>query len=181
MDSHPDAKAIGNDIDEMEEMIDAYLAFAAGEGEEQPQETDVAGLLERLVEQAQKTHKFDISYTAPPAPLPAFPVRKNAIQRAFSNIISNAIRYSTKTIVSLRIHNDEVIFSFDDNGAGIPEERRQDAIRPFIRLEESRNRRTGGAGLGLSITSDIVLSHGGELGLGDSSLGGLRVTIKLPI
>ena len=57
-----DAKAIGNDIDEMEEMIDAYLAFAAGEVEEQPQETDVAGLLERLVEQAQKTHKFDISY-----------------------------------------------------------------------------------------------------------------------
>ena len=181
MDSHLDAKAIGNDIDEMEEMIDAYLAFAAGEGEEQPQETDVAGLLERLVKQAQKTHKFDISFTPPPARLPAFPVRKNAIQRAFSNIISNAIRYSTKTNVSLRVHNDEVIFSFDDNGAGIPEERRQDAIRPFIRLEESRNRRTGGAGLGLSITSDIVLSHGGELGLGDSSLGGLRVTIKLPI
>ena len=180
MNSHPDAKAIGNDIDEMEEMIDAYLAFAAGEGEEQPQETDVAGLLERLVEQAQKTHKFDISFT-PPAPLLAFPVRKNAIQRAFSNIISNAIRYSTKTNVSLRIHNDEVTFSFDDNGAGIPEERRQDAIRPFIRLEESRNRRTGGAGLGLSITSDIVLSHGGELGLGDSPLGGLRVTVKLPI
>ena len=65
--------------------------------------------------------------------------------------------------MSLRVHNDEVTFSFDDNGAGIPEERRQDAIRPFIRLEESRNRRTGGAGLGLSITSDIVLSHGGEL------------------
>ena len=181
MESHPDAKAIGNDIDEMEEMIDAYLAFAAGEGEEQPQETDVAALLERLVLQAQKTHKFDISFIPPGAPLPAFPVRKNAIQRAFSNIISNAIRYSTKTIVSLRVHNDEVIFSFDDNGAGIPEERRQDAIRPFIRLEESRNRRTGGAGLGLSITSDIVLSHGGELALGDSSLGGLRVTIKLPI
>ena len=68
MDSHPDAKAIGNDIAEMEEMIDVYLAFAAGEGEEQPQETDVAGLLERLVEQAQKTHKFDISYVPPPSP-----------------------------------------------------------------------------------------------------------------
>ena len=181
IDSHPDARAIGNDIDEMEEMIDAYLAFAAGEGEEQPEETDVAGLLERLVAQAQKTHKFDISFTPSPVSLPAFPVRKNAIQRAFSNIISNAIRYSTKTNVSLRIHNDEVTFSFDDNGAGIPEERRQDAIRPFIRLEESRNRRTGGAGLGLSITSDIVLSHGGELGLGDSPHGGLRVTVKLPI
>ena len=163
----------------MEEMIDAYLAFAAGEGEEQPQETDVVGLLERLAEQAQ-THKFDIKFS-PFMAQPRISGSKNAIQRAFSNIISNAIRYSTKTIVSLRVHNDEVTFSFDDNGAGIPEERRQDAIRPFIRLEESRNRRTGGAGLGLSITSDIVLSHGGEFGLGDSSLGGLRVTIKLPI
>jgi len=181
MQTHPDAKAIGNDIDDMEEMIDAYLAFAAGEGEEQPQETDVSALLARLVEQAQKAHKFDISFTPPSEPLPAFPVRKNAIQRAFSNLISNAIRYSTKTEVSLRVRNDEVIFSFDDNGAGIPAERRQDAIRPFIRLEESRNRRTGGAGLGLSITSDIVLNHGGELALGDSELGGLRVTIKLPI
>jgi two-component system osmolarity sensor histidine kinase EnvZ len=181
MQTHPDAEAIGNDIDDMEEMIDAYLAFAAGEGEEQPQETDVSALLARLVEQAQKAHKFDISFTLPSEPLPAFPVRKNAIQRAFSNLISNAIRYSTKTEVSLRVRNDEVIFSFDDNGAGIPAERRQDAIRPFIRLEESRNRRTGGAGLGLSITSDIVLNHGGELALGDSELGGLRVTIKLPI
>ena len=181
MQTHPDAEAIGNDIDDMEEMIDAYLAFAAGEGEEQPQETDVSALLARLVEQAQKAHKFDISFTLPSEPLPAFPVRKNAIQRAFSNLISNAIRYSTKTEVSVRVRNDEVIFSFDDNGAGIPAERRQDAIRPFIRLEESRNRRTGGAGLGLSITSDIVLNHGGELALGDSELGGLRVTIKLPI
>jgi two-component system osmolarity sensor histidine kinase EnvZ len=181
MQTHPDAEAIGNDIDDMEEMIDAYLAFAAGEGEEQPQETDVSALLARLVEQAQKAHKFDISFTPPSEPLPAFPVRKNAIQRAFSNLISNAIRYSIKTEVSVRVRNDEVIFSFDDNGAGIPAERRQDAIRPFIRLEESRNRRTGGAGLGLSITSDIVLNHGGELALGDSELGGLRVTIKLPI
>ena len=181
MQTHPDAEAIGNDIDDMEEMIDAYLAFAAGEGEEQPQETDVSALLARLVEQAQKAHKFDISFTLPSEPLPAFPVRKNAIQRAFSNLISNAIRYSTKTEVSVRVRNDEVIFSFDDNGAGIPAERRQDAIRPFIRLEESRNRRTGGAGLGLSITSDIVLNHGGELALGDSELGGLHVTIKLPI
>jgi two-component system osmolarity sensor histidine kinase EnvZ len=108
-------------------------------------------------------------------------MRRNAIQRAFSNIISNAIRYSTKTIVAIRMRNDEVIITFDDNGAGIPQERRADAIRPFIRLEESRNRLTGGAGLGLSITSDVILSHGGELTLGDSPLGGLRVAIKLPV
>ena len=108
-------------------------------------------------------------------------MRRNAIQRAFANIISNAIRYSSRTVVSIRLRNDEVIITFDDNGAGIPQERRADAIRPFIRLEESRNRRTGGAGLGLSITSDIILSHGGDLVLGDSPFGGLRVVIKLPV
>src|SRR6056300_1583848 len=181
MTNNEDTKAISSDISEMEEMIDGYLAFAAGEGDEAPQELAVDELLNRLVTQAQKSHKFDITLSPVKDAIPAFPMRRNAIQRAFSNIISNAIRYSTKTIVAIRIRNDEVIITFDDNGAGIPQERRADAIRPFIRLEESRNRRTGGAGLGLSITSDVILSHGGELTLGDSPLGGLRVAIKLPV
>ena len=181
MTNNEDTKAISSDISEMEEMIDGYLAFAAGEGDEAPQELAVDELLNRLVTQAQKSHKFDITLSPVKDEIPAFPMRRNAIQRAFSNIISNAIRYSTKTIVAIRIRNDEVIITFDDNGAGIPQERRADAIRPFIRLEESRNRRTGGAGLGLSITSDVILSHGGELTLGDSPLGGLRVAIKLPV
>ena len=109
------------------------------------------------------------------------PVKKIPQTLVFSNIISNAIRYSTKTVINIHTRNDEVIITFDDDGAGIPEERRADAVRPFIRLEQSRNRRTGGTGLGLSITSDIVLGHGGDLALGDSPLGGLRVVIKLPI
>ncbi|MEC8712466.1 MAG: ATP-binding protein, partial [Pseudomonadota bacterium] len=83
--------------------------------------------------------------------------------------------------ISARFRNDEVTNHFHDNGAGIPAERRADAIRPFVRLESSRNRQTGGTGLGLSITSDIILGHGGELTLGDSPLGGLRVSIKLPV
>ena len=81
----------------------------------------------------------------------------------------------------MRYRNDEVSIFFDDDGAGIPAERRADVIRPFIRLEGSRNPKTGGTGLGLSITSDIVLGHGGELMLGDSPFGGLRVAIKLPV
>ena len=165
----------------MEEMIDGYIAFAAGEGEEAPQDIAIELVVKRLVTQAHKSHKFDISLSSVKDEIPAFPMRRNAIKRAFSNIISNAIRYSSKTIVHIQKRNDEVIITFDDNGSGIPEERRADAIRPFIRLEESRNRRTGGTGLGLSITSDIVLSHGGELTLGESPLGGLRVSIKLPI
>ncbi|NCW31440.1 MAG: hypothetical protein EBV87_07545 [Alphaproteobacteria bacterium] len=176
-----DTKAIGSDISEMEEMIGGYLAFAAGEGDENPQDIAIDEMLDRLVTQARKAHKFDIALSPVKDDIPVFPMRRNAIQRAFANIISNAIRYSSRTVVSIRLRNDEVIITFDDNGAGIPQERRADAIRPFIRLEESRNRRTGGAGLGLSITSDIILSHGGELVLGDSPLGGLRVVIKLPV
>ena len=176
-----DATALSSDISEMEEMIDGYIGFAAGEGEEQPQEVAIDAVLERLVTQARKSHKFDITLTPVKDEIPTFPVRRNAIGRAFSNIISNAIRYSTKTVINIHTRNDEVIITFDDDGAGIPEERRADAVRPFIRLEQSRNRRTGGTGLGLSITSDIVLGHGGDLALGDSPLGGLRVVIKLPI
>ena len=176
-----DAAAIRADLAEMEDMIDAYLSFAAGEGEEEPEETQIETLLDRLVRQTAKAHGYDIQMALLDEPMPAFPVRRKSIQRAFENIISNAIAYSTKTRISLRYRNDEVSILFDDDGAGIPAERRADALRPFIRLEESRNRKTGGTGLGLSITSDIVLGHGGELTLGDSPLGGLRVAIKLPV
>ena len=176
-----DTRAISDDIREMETMIDGYITFAAGGGDEASEEIAVDKLLKRMVDQARKSHKFDIALTLSKTKIPKFPVRKNAIQRAFANIISNAIRYSTKTHVSIWQRNDEVMIQFDDNGAGIPAEKRTDAIRPFVRLETSRNRRTGGTGLGLSITSDIILGHGGELTLDESPLGGLRVTIKLPI
>ena len=181
MEDNDDHKAIRQDIDEMENMIDGYLSFAAGEGEEPTVEVEVDKMVSRLVSQAAKSHNFDISFEAPDPAIPPFSIRRNAIQRAFSNIISNAVRYSTKTVVTVRVRNDEITFIFDDNGAGIPEELRADAVRPFIRLEESRNRKTGGTGLGLSIASDIVLGHGGELTLLNSPLGGLRVTIKLPM
>jgi two-component system osmolarity sensor histidine kinase EnvZ len=176
-----DTRAISDDIREMETMIDGYITFAAGGGDEASEEIAVDKLLKRMVDQARKSHRFDIVLILSKTKIPEFPVRKNAIQRAFANIISNAIRYSTKTEVSIWQRNDEVMIQFDDNGAGIPAERRADAIRPFVRLETSRNRRTGGTGLGLSITSDIILGHGGELTLGESPLGGLRVTVKLPI
>ena len=176
-----DAEAIRADLVEMEEMIDAYLNFAAGEGEEPSEDTDVQTMLDRMITQTRNAHAFDISFNTPSASLPVFPLRRKAIRRAFENIISNAIAYSTKAEVSARLRNDEVTIHFDDNGAGIPAERRADAIRPFVRLETSRNRQTGGTGLGLSITSDIILGHGGELTLGDSPLGGLRVSIKLPV
>ncbi|MEL0062426.1 MAG: histidine kinase dimerization/phospho-acceptor domain-containing protein, partial [Candidatus Puniceispirillum sp.] len=130
-----DTRAISDDIREMETMIDGYITFAAGGGDEASEEIAVDKLLKRMVDQARKSHKFDIALTLSKTKIPKFPVRKNAIQRAFANIISNAIRYSTKTEVSIWQRNDEVMIQFDDNGAGIPAEKRADALRPFVRLE----------------------------------------------
>ena len=181
MANNEDAEAMRSDLAEMEEMIDAYLSFAAGEGDEPTEDTDVQTMLERIAKQTRGAHHFDVVFTPPSTALPIFPLRRKGIRRAFENIISNALAYATKAEISARYRNDEVTIWFDDNGAGIPAERRADALRPFVRLEASRNRQTGGTGLGLSITSDIVLGHGGELILDDSPLGGLRVTIKLPV
>ena len=181
MSDREDAAAIRADLAEMEGMIDAYLSFAAGEVAEPTEDTDLQAMLDRMVTQTRNTHAFDITFTPPSPPLPVFPLRRKAIRRAIENIISNALAYSQQAQVTASYRNDEVTITFDDNGAGIPAERRADALRPFVRLETSRNRQTGGTGLGLSITSDIVMGHGGDLILADSPLGGLRVIVKLPV
>ena len=176
-----DAHAIRADLVEMEEMIDAYLSFAAGEGEEPTEDTDLQKMLERITAQTRNAHGFDVTLTPPSPPIPIFPLRRKAMRRAVENVISNAIAFSSRAEISVRYRNDVVTVTIDDNGAGIPVERRADALRPFVRLETSRNRQTGGTGLGLSITNDIILGHGGELTLDDSPLGGLRVIMKLPV
>ena len=176
-----DASAIRADLAEMEDMIDAYLSFAAGEGEEPSEDTDLQKMLERITAQTRHAHGFDISFIPPSPALPIFPLRRKTIRRAIENVISNAVAYATQAEVSVRYRNDEVTITIDDNGAGIPAERRADALRPFVRLETSRNRETGGTGLGLSITNDIILGHGGELTLDDAPMGGLRVIMKLPV
>ncbi len=176
-----DAEAIRADLVEMEEMIDAYLSFAAGEGEEPPEDTDLPKMLERIVATTRNAHGFKITFKPPSPAIPIFPLRRKAIRRAIENVISNAIAFSSQAEISVNYRNDEVTIIIDDDGAGIPAERRADALRPFVRLETSRNRQTGGTGLGLSITNDIILGHGGELTLDDSPFGGLRVIMKLPV
>ena len=155
--------------------------FAAGEGEEPTEDTDLQKMLERITAQTRHAHGFDVTLTPPSPQIPIFPLRRKAMRRAVENVISNAIAFSSRAEISVRYRNDEVTVTIDDNGAGIPVERRADALRPFVRLETSRNRQTGGTGLGLSITNDIILGHGGELTLDDSPLGGLRVIMKLPV
>ena len=91
------------------------------------------------------------------------------------------MRYAKRAEIRVKARHDNIFIFIDDDGPGIAEEHRADAIRPFVRLEESRNKATGGTGLGLAIANDIILGHGGELSFDDAPLGGLRVTVTLPV
>ena len=166
------------DVDEMEKMLNGYLAFARGEGKEAAQTFGLNNLIEQLVEKQRKTEQ-DISLHIEEAV--HITGRLNDLTRAINNILTNAARYAKKTKVTLGVRNKRAFLMFDDNGPGIPKEKRDEVFRAFYRLESSRNKSTGGIGLGLTITRDIILSHGGEIALSDSPLGGLRVLIHLPL
>jgi two-component system osmolarity sensor histidine kinase EnvZ len=164
------------DVSEMETMIDAYLAFARGEDGEIPQRTDMAQLLREVID-GQPGRDRAVLEAAEPIDLM---VRPSAIRRCLGNLIGNALRYGNNVRVSAGWRQRMLTVVIDDDGPGIPPESREDVFRPFFRLESSRNVSTGGVGLGLSIALDIAHAHGGEIGLQDSPMGGLRVVLTLP-
>jgi two-component system osmolarity sensor histidine kinase EnvZ len=164
------------DVGEMETMIDAYLAFARGEGGEMPQRTDMAQLLREAVD-GQPGRDRVILEVAEPIELT---IRPSAIRRCLGNLIGNALRYGKNVRVGAGWRQRTLAIVIDDDGPGIPLENREDVFRPFFRLEASRNVATGGVGLGLSIARDIARGHGGEIALEDSPMGGLRVVLILP-
>lgn len=173
-----DAEALRQDIAEMEQMLEGYLAFARGEGTEQAQPIDLARLLREVTNDARRGGRRIVLRAAAPM---IVAVRPNAFKRALTNLVQNACRYGKAVEVSAHQMAGHVEITIDDDGPGIPPEKRADVFRPFFRLEASRNPMTGGVGLGLTIARDIVLGHGGELVLGDAPQGGLRATILLPV
>lgn len=178
----PEIAALEEDILEMERMVDGYLAFARGEAGEPAVSTDIGLLLADIVRRSSADGAGQIELIlSGEDEIPAFEMRVQAMRRALENILSNAQRYAGRAEIRLRLADDEVQITIDDDGPGIPAELRDEATRPFKRLEGSRNRETGGTGLGLSIASDVILSHGGQLFLEDSPLGGLRVRLRLPV
>jgi len=181
MSSTSETAALEQDIDELEQMIDGYLAFARGEGAEQTETASLADILNSIFTAFDKTHNGHVHLELPETGLPDFPMRKQAMKRALENIIGNAVRYASYAEIRAKFRADNIYIFVDDDGPGIAAEHRADAVRPFVRLEESRNKATGGTGLGLAIANDIILGHGGELGFDDSPLGGLRVSITLPV
>jgi len=174
-----DKNILIRDIDRMSEMVSGYLAFARGEIPEIEQDISLPPMLTRIARDAVGKKKLETDF---PSPAANFYARPTALASAFQNIIENAVRHAKKK-VSIAEHDDlEFIeITIDDDGPGIPEDKRADALRPFVRLDAARGKDTGGTGLGLSIAQTAIENHGGQLLLEDSPLGGLRVRVILPI
>ena len=167
------------DIDRMTEMVNGYLAFARGEIPEIEQSVELPAMLIRIARDAAPDKDIQTDFPNEPA---RFYARPMALARAFGNIIENAARYANKTIrITEHDNTDSIEIIIEDDGPGIPDDKKRDAMRPFVRLDESRNEKTGGTGLGLSIAQTAIENHGGQLFLENSNLGGLKVRVTLPI
>jgi two-component system osmolarity sensor histidine kinase EnvZ len=175
----PEIGELKGDVADMERMIGAYLAFARGEGTEQSFPTDLIGIIDEVVTNARR-EGTQIEVEVPEEQL-ILPLRRDAFRRALANVIGNAHRYAHRQRLSLQLSDSSIDIFIDDDGPGVPIQQREEVFRPFYRLEESRNTETGGTGLGLTIARDILRSHGGDLTLRDSPLGGLRARLRLPL
>jgi len=174
----PEIEAMRKDVDEMARMLEAYLAFARGDSGEQSAPTDMAALLEELRSEAERNgHQATVAFHGQPV----VTVRPAALKRCLANLVSNAARYARAiTIIGHRDHRWLTV-TVDDNGPGIPAHMREEVFKPFLRLDHARNQDEGGTGLGLAIARDIARSHGGDIALTDSPMGGLRATVRVPV
>jgi two-component system osmolarity sensor histidine kinase EnvZ len=178
LDDGPSLQGLRADVADMERMVESYLAFVRGEGEEQPERIDLGRILEELVAEEQRDgHPVrlvtdgDLTVS----------LRPQAIRRSIRNLLANATRYGARVELRAKRRERSIKILIDDDGPGIPSSAREDVFKPFYRLDASRNAATGGVGLGLTIARDVVRAHGGDIWLEDSPLGGLRARIKLPV
>ena len=166
------------DIAEMEHMLEGYLAFARGEGTEEPKTTDLTAILNEAAAQARRKGGMVDLHTE--GQLMA-PLRPNAFKRCVTNLIDNAIRYADHVSIRAGKRGDAIEVTVDDDGPGIPEDKREEVFKPFYRIEGSRNPGTGGVGLGLTIAKDVMRGHGGDIALSTSPNGGLRARLRVPL
>ncbi|WP_412174933.1 ATP-binding protein [Albidovulum sediminicola] len=176
-----ETRAMQRDVDDMQVLTDAFLAFVRGvSSDEESAPCDPAELAATAVADFRRTGaEVDLTGAAAGPPVT---LRAHAVRRALDNLIGNAVRYGRRAEVSVLRAGGRIVFRVEDDGPGIPEARREEAQRPFTRLDPARNQDRGsGAGLGLAIAADIARSHGGQLRLSDSErLGGLSAEIVLP-
>ena len=176
-------EALTTDIDEMRQMIDEYLRFASGDAGEIPEPIDLGLLLKDVV--AQYTRAKQSVALAPPVSVQLM-LRPQAMRRAITNLIDNALRYGGgQAAVTLEQSLTFMRIKIADRGPGIPEAEQEAVFKPFTRLEPSRNSETGGVGLGLSIARAVAQRHGGEISVENlrdetGAVTGLEVTLRLP-
>jgi two-component system osmolarity sensor histidine kinase EnvZ len=172
-----DLEDLRSDVEEMVNVVDGYLAFARGEGQEAIVPTDLGPLLQEVAQRAStKQARIEVELESPIT----LPLRPIAMRRCLTNLMQNAVRYASWIGIRVAAQGDHVWIAIDDNGPGIPHDQREAVFKAFYRLDRSRNPTTGGVGLGLTIARDIVLSHGGDIELRDAPEGGLRVLVRLP-
>lgn len=173
---------IGRDIDDMEHMLAAFLAFARGEESEATDPASPVELAEEVAADARRNGASVQIFAQLETPeTPLLEMRRRALKRGLTNLVENAAAYAAVVALSVRLTRRFAEFVVEDDGPGIPADKRQEVLKPFTRLNEARNQDIPGTGLGLSIALDIARSHGGSLTLDASPrLGGLRATLMVP-
>lgn len=174
----PEIDELKKNVSEMESMVEGYLTFARGEGGEPSVETDLTAVVSEIGERWKRTNiAIDVHVEGQIVTW----LKVEAFKRCLENLIGNAHRYGGAIWVRCGKRGQSIEVTVDDDGPGIPEDQRDEAFRPFVRLDAARNLDTSGTGLGLSIARDIARVHGGELLLETSPYGGLRARIRLPM
>ena len=174
----PKVTPLKEDVDEMQRMLEAYMAFVRGDGGETAEETNLESVIMAAAQTARNAaSKVDVDVSEG---LMAR-VKPNAFRRLLVNIIGNAARFAKLVSVKAAIAGPTLTVTIDDDGPGIPANQRADAFRPFVRLDNARNLDHSGTGLGLAIALDIARAHGGDVQLDDSPLGGLRAVVQIPV
>jgi two-component system, OmpR family, osmolarity sensor histidine kinase EnvZ len=178
LDNSADSELLQNDVDEMGQMLEGYLAFARGDAGEPTTRVNIRSMLEDLRATSERhggnlgvETRGDLDIR----------IRPMAMKRCVANLVANAQRHADNVRVSATREAKFVSIVVDDDGAGIDPAYREDVFRPFYRLDEARNQDEGGSGLGLAIARDIARSHGGDITLSDSPMGGLRAAVRIPV
>ena len=178
LDKHPKLRGLQQDVDEMQRMLEGYIAFVRGDDGEKSTTTDLAALLREVARDAGRSG-LPVALQMPAALMVS--VKPQAFKRCIANLVTNAVRYAGKVTLAASQADHQLTVTIDDDGPGIPPERREDVFKPFYRLDDARNLDESGTGLGLSIARDIARAHGGDVMLHESPAGGLRAEIRIPV
>ena len=176
----PENDALVADVDEMQQMLEDYLAFAKGGSSERPETGDVSVILEDIQTALSASSGRKIMLFINERPLPAV-IRRNAFKRAVTNLVSNATRFGKRIAITAKKTRRNLLITVEDDGPGVPAEAREMVFLPFRSLDSARNQNVKSTGLGLAIARDIIRAHGGEIHLGESQMGGLKATIRMPL